>query len=196
MRADRGGAHDAAVEHARQPDVLDVRVNPRHLSGHLYARRRSAHHGVVGGTLRRRGTDRALKAPAPDQVSVRHAPGGVAVYTDRAVFHRELVRGHAERRGGQLEECQARLGRRLTQLWPAPIDRLAANGIALVGRAGSVALHDGDARDRHVELLGDDLGERGLHAGAQLDLAGEEGHATVLAQRQPGVNGGVERPLL
>src|SRR5438477_748717 len=86
MRADRGGAHDAAVEHARQPDVLDVRVNPRHLSGHLYARRRSAHHGVVGGTLRPRGTDRALKAPAPDQVSVRHAPGGVAVYTDRAVF--------------------------------------------------------------------------------------------------------------
>jgi hypothetical protein len=42
----------------------------------------------------------------------------------------------------------------------------------LVGAQRRVALHDGNGAERHVELLGRHLRERGAHAGAEIDLAG------------------------
>ena len=77
---------------------------------------------------------------------------------------------------------------RLTDRGTAHLDRLATDRVALVWRPARVALNDRHATEADVQLLGDDLRESRLDAGAQLHLAAVEGHATVLADRKPGVD--------
>jgi hypothetical protein len=48
-------------------------------------------------------------------------------------------------------------------------------------------MHQADALEIHVELVGRDLRERGADALAELDLAGEDGHRAVRVDAQPRV---------
>jgi len=73
-------------------------------------------------------------------------------------------------------------------LYAAVLDREAAPGLALRGRQGSVPLDDLDARKRHVQLLGHDLGQRRTYAGAQIDLAGIKRNAAPGVDRQEGIH--------
>jgi hypothetical protein len=49
----------------------------------------------------------------------------------------------------------------------------------LIGRRRGIAHHHFDARERHVELFGGHLHQRGARAGAEIDLADVDGHAVV-----------------
>jgi hypothetical protein len=59
--------------------------------------------------------------------------------------------------------------------------------VNLVGRRAGVGRQERDQRRLHVELLGGDLQQRGANAGAQLDLAGEDGHLAVGCDLDPRV---------
>ena len=88
---------------------------------------------------------------------------------------------------GLVEKQRANLGAGLPQGDAAELDRLAARGVALVGRLLGVAGANGDALHGDVELVGGDLRHRGEHALPKLDPAGEhrdfsrrrESHPTV-----------------
>ena len=96
---------------------------------------------------------------------------------DHAVGDRQLIGRHAEPLGGELEQDRAHLGAGHAQGGAAVLDRLAAGGLALVRRLAGVAGDHLDARERQIELLGRDLGERGEDPLPELDLAGEDGRA-------------------
>ena len=51
----------------------------------------------------------------------------------------------------------------------------------MIGREQGIALNERDLTERHVELVGDDLGERGAYAGAKIHLAGIDGNPAVRA---------------
>ena len=53
------------------------------------------------------------------------------------------------------------------------------------GARGRLAGDDAQPRGRNVELLGGNLGERGEHALADLDLPGREPHAAVFLEADP-----------
>ena len=63
---------------------------------------------------------------------------------------------------------------------PFWIDRLP-DVATLVRREHGVALNERDVAERHVELFGDDLRERGAHARAEIDLARVDGDLAVRA---------------
>ena len=184
-RVDRGArgarAHDAAVQHTGHAHVLDIHVAPGHLRRNVHPRDRPTDDRVLRDALRRGALrDRAAPALAADQLGVGDAPRAA---THDAIRHRELVHRDAETRRGQGQERLARLGGGLADRRSAELDRLAADRRPLVGRERGVPLDDRHARDRHVQLLGDDLRQRGLDARAELDLSRGERHATGLPKR-------------
>ena len=83
------------------------------------------------------------------------------------------------------EMLYARFGRGKAQRGTTLLDRQAAGRHAFVRRARGVARNHRDSAQAHVELIGDDLRERGGDALAQLDLAGKHGHSTVGIDGQP-----------
>ena len=123
----------------------------------------------------------------PISSTIGDAPAAAA---DDAVGHRELFLLDAEA-GGRLVD-QRRFGRRrgLSDLDAADLDGEAAPGGALFGRQGRVALHHGDARERHVELFGCHLRQRGRHAGAQVDLAAVERDGAIGVDDEIGIDFG------
>ena len=96
---------------------------------------------------------------------------------------REIVDRTLEPRRRVREQKLPRLRRRLAQRHGGDLDGLAGDRRALVGRARGVAEHHDDARNGHVEFLGDDLRERGADAGAEIDMAVEGGDAAIRRDR-------------
>ena len=89
---------------------------------------------------------------------------------------------------GTREHRLARGGGSLPQLHAAAHHAGAAGGRALVRRERGVALDQLDAIDTEIELLGDHLPHRDAVPGAQIDLAGVDGHAAVALEREKGVD--------
>ena len=100
---------------------------------------------------------------------------------------------HAELFCRFVDERRARRGRGLAHLHAADLDGEAAPGLALVGREQGVALDHVDAAHRHIELLGDDLLQRRVDAGAEIDLAGIDGHLSAVVDRQEAIDLGERR---
>src|SRR5262249_6777580 len=104
-----------------------------------------------------------------------------------AVADLERIGGDPEALGRKLEQHGAHLGAGEAQRRAAVLDRLAARGLPFVWRAAGISRNHGHMRERHVELLGGDLGERRDDALAELDLAGEDSDPAVGADAQPGI---------
>src|SRR5213078_854578 len=79
---------------------------------------------------------------------------------DDAIRDLERVSGGAELLGGEVNEQGAHLGARHAQRGAALLDRLATGGLPLIRSPAGVARDHRDAPQRHLELLGSDLGER------------------------------------
>ena len=190
LRLDRGRTHHASVQHAGHAEVLHVGERAHHLAGDVDARHRLADDLEVLGVLGRHrllGIELDGEALAPDQLAIGDA---LAAAADDAVRHREVFLLDAEAFGRLVDQRRFGRGRGLSDLDAADLDGEAAPGGALFGRQRRVALHHGDARERHVELFGCHLRQRGLYAGAEIDLAGVERDGTVGVDDEIGIDFG------
>ena len=175
-RSDRRRPYHAAVQHAGHAEVLHVGEFAGHLVRNVDARDRGADDlevfRVLG--LRRLGVvDRERKGLAADQLAIAD---GFAAAADGPGGDRELVRLDAELRRREIEQRTSRHRRGVANLHAADLDREAAECRPLIRRQRRVALDDLNPVERHVELVGHDLRQRGAHAGAEIDLAGIDGH--------------------
>ena len=160
-RADRRRPDDAPVQHAGHAEVLHVGEAAGHLVRNVEARHRLADDLVVLRVLRSAGFVVELEREdlAADELAVADP---LAAGADDAVGDREVLRlGAPDAWPASSSSAPCARRRRLADLHAAVLDRQAAAGRALVGRERGVALDDCDAVERHVELLGDDLRQRG-----------------------------------
>ena len=88
-----------------------------------------------------------------------------------------------------------RRGRGLPQLRTAAFDRGAADGRGLVDGHGGVAGLHVNLAEGHIEFFRHDLREGGQHAGAEIDLAREDGDVSVRRHCQPGIERGGLRSI-
>ena len=105
-------------------------------------------------------------------------PSAVAV-ADRAALRVESCRGDAELRGCPSDQAAPRERRGEAQRGRFLCDRVAPEGPEVEWHLCGVAEDDAHALHRDVELVRDELRERGADALAELDLAGERGHRPV-----------------
>ena len=87
--------------------------------------------------------------------------------------------------GGKIEKRLPAGRGRVADLRPAIPDRTAAAAMALVDGFRRAAHHDVEPIDRKIELLGGDLRERRLGAGAKIDLAGKQRRGVIRMHREP-----------
>ena len=202
---DRHGTRDrrpdhAAVQHPRHLDVGDVVERAEDLGRDVETRRRLADDLVGGGRLRLRlplGDEvvaelavplhRQVEIAAADQLAIADLARRIARHGDDAVGDFEPVGRDAEPRRGHLDQHAARLGRGVAQRDAALLHPGAAARAALVDGQGGVAHHDTDPRERHVELLGDDLGDRDIDPLAHIHLAEIGDDIAVGFDREPAV---------
>jgi hypothetical protein len=95
--------------------------------------------------------------------------------------------GHAERSAASARSAARPSAAARFNAEPPSMMPLEPPGAALVHGGRRVAHHDGDALDRHIELLGDDLRECGADAHARLDLADRRRDASIGGDAQPRV---------
>ena len=184
------------MQHAAHPQIVDVGEAPRHLGRDIDAPDRLADDRVVLRVLelRRLGVvELDLEHLAADQLAIADAAIAGA---DDAVGHAQLFRLGVEALRRLLDQRRARGRRRVADLHAAGLDGEAAPGRALVGRERGIALDDAHGVERHVELLGGHLRERGAHAGAEIDLAGIDRDAAARVDGEERVDlGDRQRPL-
>ena len=147
--------HDAAVQHAGHALVVHEHLVAAGLGRDVDARRRGADDAVVGRRLERR-------------VVREHQPHVAAG---------ELL-AHACTRLRRQPRARLRCG--AAQRFGMHLDRGACDRRALVRRDRRAAEDHVDGVERGVELLGDDLRERGADAGAEVDMAVQRGDAAVV----------------
>ena len=187
-------AYHATVQHARHLEVLHVGEGAGALARDVEPRHRLADDGVEVWVLGRRlGIELQVEVLAADQLAVAdrladHAAAGLRL--DRAVLGDELVGRHADVLGAGGEERLPRRGAGLADLQAALLDGVRAVGRRLVRRQQGVALDHRDRCHRHVEFLGDHLGQRRLDAGAEIDLPGEQGDVALRVDGEVGVDVG------
>ncbi len=196
---DRRADH-AAVQHPRHLDVGHVVEGAKDLGRDVETRRRGADDLVGAGRL---GLGlpfgdkvvaelavplhRQVEIAVADQLAIAEFARRIARHGDDAVDDFEPIGRHAEPRRGQLEEHAARLGRGIAQGDAALLHPGAAARTTLVDGPLGVAHHDADPRQRHVELLGDDLGDRDIDPLAHVHLAEIGDDSAVGLDRQPAV---------
>ena len=73
------------------------------------------------------------------------------------------------------------------RLRPRTLECAARRRAALIDALGGVADLHADSRNRHVELLGDDLSERRANAGPEIDFAREHAHGAIGGNGEPRV---------
>ena len=165
-----GRTHDAAMQHAGHAHVVHV----DQFAGRL-CRQIDARHGLADDGV---GIDRfhgniigqfKLDALARDQFAI--ADAAIVLAADQAVFNDEILDRKLQPFCRARDQKLPRLRRGLAQRHGRDLDRLARDRRALIGDQRGIAQHDDDARKGHVELLGDDLTERGADAGAEIDMA-------------------------
>src|SRR5436190_595532 len=140
--------------------------------------------GILGsGGLRM--IERELEPFAADQLAVTDP---FVTGADHAVGDLEVLFLGVEALGRLLEQRGLRGRRGVAQLHAADLNRQAAPGGALIGRERSVALDELDPVERHVELVGNDLRQRGRDTGAEIDLAAIERHLAAGIDREEGID--------
>src|SRR5713226_8820364 len=185
-RPRRGRPDDAAEQHAGKAHVVHVGHAARHLGGNVAARDALADEAVLGSGLGLRlGRGLAFEHRVRGELPIGGA--GAAGREDDAVLDSQGRHLCAELRGGRLQQDAACLGAGETQRRSRFFDRAAARGDAFVRGARGVARNHVDAREIDLELVADDLGERGHDPLADLHLAGERGHGAVRVDTQPAV---------
>ena len=177
--------------HAGEPQVLHKGDAAGDLARNVEPLDRLADDFVSGGRLRPRlRVDLAVEIGVAGELAVAHL--AAVRRADHAVGDRELCCIDAEALRREIEQNFADLGTGEPQRHAAIFDRLAAGGDTLVRRLLGVAGDQVEARQRQLELLRRDLGERGRHALAELDLAGAHRRRAVGMDADPGV----EHPVL
>jgi hypothetical protein len=186
LSAGRRRTHHTSEQHPGQPDVLNVRGAARELLRDVPTSHARADEAVRGGGLRRHLRRRLAReigvtgeVPVRDTAATRGA--------DRAITDVQIGDRGAELRRRRREQDRTGFGARESQRGAALLHGEAAGGLALVRRARGVAVDDVDALEIHVELVGGDLRERGADALSELDLAGEDGDASLRIDAQPRV---------
>ena len=186
--ADRRRADDAAVQHSWNADVVDELERAcRHLR-HVDARHRRPHHLPVGDRLARGVRVHGDVEPfAANELAVADAFAGIAFDADNTVARRKPIDRDAEPLGREAQQrfTSCRGGLRQVSLVEVGRRRLAPGRGSLVGTDRRVALNELHPRDRHRQLLGDELNLRRVHALAELALAGIRGDAAVGADGEP-----------
>ena len=176
----------AAVHHARQLHVVHeggaaefgADVAPCHAFSHDRV--------LCAGLGRRAAGGRAREAHLAGEVPVAGRKIG-SRQLDRAVVHAQFGGAHLEAARGFFDEQLAHLGAGEPHRGAADLDRLAAGGVPLVGRAARVAGHDREPRQRNIQLFGGDLRDGGDDALAEFDLAAEHGDRAVGVEAHPAV---------
>ena len=87
----------------------------------------------------------------------------------------------------KLQEQCSRGRRDVAQRLRALRDRRAPTDATLIGRSRRVAEHERDAIDRDVQLLGHNLGKRGLDAHANFGFSTEDPNGSVFVNSEPRV---------
>ena len=185
-RAGAGLAHGAGVQHAGQPDILDVGRTPRHLGRNVHPRQRGADHRV--GV-------RVLQPVGLRGLHVQRQPGGERAVAERPPVRRphhaarrlELRVRHPELRRRCPDQQRPHLVGGMQDRGAAVLHRVAAGGEALVRRAAGIGGDQLDGARGQVEPLGRDLQQRRLQPLAQLGLAGEHRHMAVRRHPDPGI---------
>ena len=187
------------MEHAGDPDVLDIRVLSREFRRQVDARHGSAHDFVLLGILGARfgshfhipaftrGDDFQVEALATDEIAVGDFLGLVAGDAYDTIAHGKLFRRSLQPCCGQFQKLLARGRRGLAQLWSGSLERPAGHRHALVYRLGGVPPIHLDFLKRHIQLVGHNLGQSGFDAGTKFHLAGEDRDASVLGDCEPGI---------
>ena len=126
-----------------------------------------------------------MKRLAGDELGIRHVAPVRRAYP--AILDHQAVGRQIETRRGHADQHLAHLRCRIHDRGAAVLHRIAARGIALVGRARCVSGDEPDACRADDELFRGELNERGLDALAELDLAGKDGDDSVRIDADPGV---------
>jgi hypothetical protein len=177
------------MQHPRHAEVLHVDVGARHLRGNVEPRHRGADHRVGGARLGLEvAGDGPAEAPAAHELAVGGPPRRIVDHAHHAVRGGELIHRGGQPHRGEEPQGIPRVGGGLPDDGGAALNGLAPGGDALIGRARGITLHHRDAPHRHIQLLGDDLGQRGGDAGAELHLPGVEGDAAVGRDGEPRVD--------
>ncbi len=174
--------HDAAVQHAVDAHVVDEDRVAARLRRQVDARHRTADEAMVRDVLdRRRRIEDELDASAGDERP--EADRAIAGDAD-AVAHDDVVDRHVEHRRRAADEPRARLRGRAAQRRRVDLDRRARDRRALVRRERRVAHHERHGVHRDVELVGDDLRQRGPQPGAEIDMTVQRDDAIVVEDAQ------------
>ena len=99
----------------------------------------------------------------------------------------ELGDIHFELARGGFEKELSHLGAGNPHRHATHLDRLAAGGVPLVGRMRRVSSDQYQSLERYVQLVGGDLGDGGLDALTELDLAAPHRHRTVGVEAHPAI---------
>lgn len=107
---------------------------------------------------------------------------------DRAVARPQGRRCDAQPLRRDADQREPRLRRRLSNRRRADHERLASRRVTLIGRPVGVALEHLGRRERDVQLVGDELRDRGLDPGPLLDLPPGDGDLPVAIDRDPRID--------
>jgi len=187
--ADAARVHPAGVPHSRDVHVLDVRVLPAHLVRDVDPVLHRPDELVVGHRLgdalagRRaglRGGEGEVEVLAADQLAVGDL---AATARDDALADRQARDGHAELRGGHLQQLLPRVGGRNAGLRRAGRDTAGTAAAAREVQPGLLGRIE-HLRHVHVELFGDEHQDAGRRA-CELRLAVRHEDGVVRADREP-----------
>jgi len=174
------------MKHAWQSHILDVGGGGRHLGRDVHARQGSADHPVCSWVLEpSTWLRRHVQRQAGRKVAIGHRTAVRRV--NGAIPGLQLVRSQAEPVGCRLHQQITHLGGRVQDRRPAVLHGMTAGSEALVRRAAGVGGHQLQAGQRHIELFGGNLEQRGLEALPKLGLAGEDLYAAIGRNPDPGV---------
>ena len=177
--------YHAAVQHAGHAHVVHVGQIAAHLAGNVHARHRGADHGVIGGRFGGRFVVEVQDLMAAfDECAISQAVLRVGNGTHHTALQLQSVDCHAQLLRRLCQQPLARLRCCSAQRPGMNLDGCAGNGGALVGRACGVAQHHVHLSQRHIELFGHDLRQRGADASAQVHMAIECGGAAVVPHGQ------------
>jgi len=161
------------MQHAGQREILHEGEARRDLSWDVDARDRRADQLVRGRRLDgsrdiHLQCDGTLGREHPDINALR------AARMDHPIDDAQILDTCTQARRGAPQQFGTQCRGGVTQLHAALLDGQAAVRRALIRRQRRVALDQRDVSQRNVQLVGDNLHEGGLNAGAEIDLSGIE----------------------
>jgi hypothetical protein len=185
VRAGIRRAHHAAVQHAGHTHVVHEHQFARELGGNVDARLPGADDAVVGRVLGlRRRIEPQHRALAGHEVCVADMAVRRLGNAHHAVAHLQRFDRNAQAFGRARQQPCTRLCGGQAQRLRMDLDRRARDRRALVGHARGVAQHHAHAGHAEIEFFGHDLRERGLDAGAEIDVPVERRRAAVVPDRE------------